>query len=88
MNLYSTDYAVPSTLQFLAALNGTVSSVAKNNFGAKIADAFTAFQTAAGSQSPCAAGLLIPVPNNPGTCDVHPTAAGQAVLADSVRNAQ
>jgi lysophospholipase L1-like esterase len=88
MNLYSTDYTVPSTLQFLAALNGTVSSVAKNNFGAKIADAFTAFQTAAGSQSPCAAGLLIPVPNNPGTCDVHPTAAGQAVLADSVRNAQ
>jgi lysophospholipase L1-like esterase len=88
MNLYATDYSVPSTLQFLAALNGTVSNVAKNNFGAKIADAFTALKNAAGSQSPCAAGLLIPVPGHPGTCDVHPTAAGQAVLADSVRNAQ
>ena len=87
MNLYATDYSVPSTVQFLTALNTNVSNVARQ-FGAKIADAYGAFQAAAGSQSPCAAGLLIKVPNNPTTCDVHPSPAGQAVLADSVLDAQ
>jgi lysophospholipase L1-like esterase len=86
MNLYSTDYSNPNTVGFLNALNGNVSNVARQ-FGAKIANAFGAFQTAAGSQSPCAAGLLIPIPSAPGTCDVHPTAAGTAVLAQSVRDA-
>jgi len=86
MNLYATDYSVPSTLQFLAALNGATSAQARS-FGAKIADAFGAFKAAAGSQSPCAAGLLIPKPDGSG-CDVHPSATGDEVLADAVRNAQ
>lgn len=86
MNLYATDYSDPNAIAFLNGLNGTVSNVARNNFGAKIADAFGAFQTAAGSQSPCDAGLLIPKPDGSG-CDVHPTAAGTAVLAQSVRDA-
>jgi lysophospholipase L1-like esterase len=82
--LYSTDYATASTVGFLNALNGTVSNYARM-FGAQIADGYGAFQAAAGSQTPCAAGLLIP--NPAGGCDVHPTAAGQAVLAQSVRDA-
>jgi lysophospholipase L1-like esterase len=87
MNLYSTTYTDTNTLTFLAGLNGAMAQVA-HQFSAKVANAFGAFQTAAGAQSPCAAGLLIPVPNQPGVCDVHPTQAGQAILADSVRNAQ
>jgi len=85
MNLYSTDYSNPSTIGFLTALNGATSAQARA-FGAKIANAFGAFQTAAGAQSPCAAGLLIP--NPAGGCDVHPSAAGTQVLAQSVRVAQ
>jgi lysophospholipase L1-like esterase len=83
--LYSTDYTNPSTVGFLTALNGAVSNVARS-FGATIADGYGAFQTAAAGQSPCAAGLL--VPNPAGGCDVHPSPAGDEVLADSVRNAQ
>jgi len=86
MNLYATDYSNPSSVGFVSALNTTVSAQARS-FGAKIADAFTAFQSAAGTQSPCAAGLLIPKPDGSG-CDVHPSAAGTAVLAQSVRDAQ
>jgi lysophospholipase L1-like esterase len=85
MNLYSTNYSDPNTVGFLNALNGAVSNQARN-VGAKIANAFGAFQTAAGAQSPCDAGLLIPKPT--GGCDVHPTAAGAAILAQSVRDAQ
>lgn len=86
MNLYATTYD-QSSVSFLGALNGAVSNVARM-FGAKIADAFGAFQAAAGSQTPCNAGLLIKKPDNSGTCDVHPSAAGTQVLAQSVRDAQ
>ena len=57
-------------------------------FGAKIADAFTAFQIASAFHGgdPCAAGLLIrlPSPGPNGICDVHPTLAGQDVIAAAV----
>jgi lysophospholipase L1-like esterase len=46
-----------------------------------VADGLAAF-TAAGNGDPCAAGLLIKLPD--GTCDVHPTAAGAKVLADAI----
>lgn len=85
MNLYATDYADPSALAFLGALNPAVSDTARA-FGATIADAFGAFQAAAGSESPCDAGLLIVDPA--GGCDVHPSAAGQRVLAQSVLDAE
>jgi len=87
MTLYATDYSNPSAVQFLLALNGTVANVARQ-FGAQIADGFTAFKTAAGNLSPCAAGLLIPTPTNPQLCDVHPTLEGQQVLAQSIDDAQ
>jgi hypothetical protein len=37
MNLYATDYSVPSTVAFLTALNGAVSTHARA-FGAEIAE--------------------------------------------------
>ena len=46
--------------------------------GATVADAFTAFQTAAGSGgNSVAAGLVLPN-------DVHPSEAGQRLLAKTV----
>jgi lysophospholipase L1-like esterase len=90
MNLYATDYTDANAVGFVNALNSNVSGAARM-FGAKIADAFGAFHTAAGSQSPCAAGLLIRKPTTASTqieCDVHPTQEGHEVLAQSVRDAQ
>lgn len=46
-----------------------------------VADGMAAFATASGGD-PCAAGLLIAMPD--GTCDVHPTPAGAQVLADAI----
>jgi lysophospholipase L1-like esterase len=85
MNLYSATND-PSSLGFVSALNSNVEPVARM-FGAKIADAFGAFQAAAGSQSPCDAGLLIHNPSPQTGCDVHPSAEGDEVLAQSVRDA-
>lgn len=87
-NLYTVDYSIPSTVGFVAALNNTVSNVARQ-FGAEIADAFGAFGAASApfNGSACDAGLLIPLPSGTG-CDVHPSAAGAALLAQSVVNAQ
>ena len=66
------------------ALNSVLSSVT-TAFGGKIADAFTAFKKAAGhSGDLCATGLLVKFPN--GTCDTHPSAAGQALIAKLVLN--
>jgi lysophospholipase L1-like esterase len=90
MNLYSVDYSTTpanaATLQFLGGLNYYTAQAA-HAYGAQVADAFGAFQTAsAGSNnSACAAGLLIR--KSDGSCDVHPTAEGQDILAQSVRTA-
>jgi lysophospholipase L1-like esterase len=84
MNLYAGTYTDPGTVGFVTALNNYVSSIAVT-YGAKIANAYGAFQFAAGSDSPCQAGLLIPLPA--GGCDVHPTLFGQQVLAQSVLDA-
>jgi hypothetical protein len=53
-------------------------------FGVQVADAFTAFGAASSQTggSACAAGLLIVV--SPGVCDIHPSAAGQALIAQTV----
>ena len=53
-------------------------------FGVQVADAFTAFGAASlpAGGSACAAGLLIPLPG--GVCDIHPSAAGQALIAQTV----
>jgi hypothetical protein len=67
-------------------LNGIASGIA-SAFGSKIADGFGAFFAATlpfGGDS-CAAGLLVKFPN--GTCDTHPSLAGQELLADTVLKA-
>jgi hypothetical protein len=67
----------------LLHLNGVLAQVA-SGFDVQVADAFTAFLVADvpfGNNS-CAAGLLIRLPN--GTCDIHPSLAGQTLIAQMV----
>jgi lysophospholipase L1-like esterase len=80
---YAVNYADTVELTGLTALNTVLIAVAPG-FNVQIADAFTAFMAADvlfGGNS-CAAGLLIQLPN--GTCDIHPSLAGQALIAQTV----
>ena len=65
------------------ALNSAIASVTEK-FGGKVADGFAAFEgpSAAFGGSPCAAGLLIKLPN--GTCNIHPSPAGHLLLAQAI----
>jgi lysophospholipase L1-like esterase len=92
VNYYSLDYTDPQQTGLSEALNQTLAAAAKAN-GALVADAFTAFQTAASTPfaggKTCMAGLLNVNPSDPTqqTCDVHPTQSGQQLLAEAVEAA-
>ena len=86
LTYYAFNYNDPVLVPVFMNLNGIASGIA-TSFGAKIADGFTAFMLAAapfGGDS-CAAGLLIKLSN--GTCDTHPSRAGQLLLAATVLEA-
>jgi lysophospholipase L1-like esterase len=78
VNYYALDYNSPlATASSL--MNGVIAGVASAN-GATVADAFTAFQKAAGSGgNSVTAGLVLPN-------DVHPSEQGQRLLADTVES--
>jgi lysophospholipase L1-like esterase len=80
VSYYSTDYGNPVVTAGISALNAAVARAASAH-RALIADGFGAMQEAAAVSGGdlCAAGLLIALPT--GGCDVHPTLAGQKVLA-------
>jgi lysophospholipase L1-like esterase len=83
---YSVNYADLVGTGIIAEINATLAKVTQA-FGGTVADGFGEFQHAAaafGGDS-CAAGLLIHL--TPTTCDVHPSPAGAALLADAVRDA-
>jgi lysophospholipase L1-like esterase len=83
VNYYATDYANPADVGFSQGLNAAMDGAAKP-FHVKIADGFGAFEAAAvpfGGGS-CAAGLLTQLTG--GGCGIHPSAAGQALLAVAV----
>ncbi len=84
--LYSAPNTNPLFIEAVSALNNVIEEVGAN-FGVKIADGFTAFQIASASYGgdPCKAGLLVPL--STGGCDVHPTFAGQDLLAGTVLQA-
>jgi lysophospholipase L1-like esterase len=80
---YAANYNDPVEVSGLIALDGVLAQVA-SAFDVQVADAFAAFLVAdvpAGGDS-CAAGLLIKLPN--GTCDIHPSLAGQTLIAQTV----
>jgi lysophospholipase L1-like esterase len=80
--IYARDYHDATEVGPITALNGVLATVAPV-FGVTIADAFTAFAIASGpSGDACAAGLLIALPT--GGCDIHPSGAGQQLIAQTV----
>lgn len=83
VTIYTNDYNDPTTRDPIIALNTVLASVA-SVFDVQVADAFTAFGAASFpfSGSACDAGLLIVLPS--GGCDIHPSAAGQALIAQTV----
>lgn len=86
LNYYSLDYANPADNVGSQALNTALDRGARP-FDVTIADGFGAFRTAAlhSGGDPCAAGLLTQLTG--GGCGIHPSAAGQAVLALAVEKA-
>jgi lysophospholipase L1-like esterase len=82
VNNYSSS-ADPLFLQAVGALDSVTMQVG-TQFGAKFADAFTAFQVASALHNgdPCAAGLLVRLSAT--TCDVHPSPLGRDLLAATV----
>jgi hypothetical protein len=86
LTYYAFNYSDPVQVGAFTALNGIASGIA-SGFGAKIADGFTAFLVATipfGGDA-CAAGLLVKFAD--GTCDTHPSQAGQELLANTVLEA-
>ncbi len=89
VNYYSLDYTDPQQTGLTVLLNQTLAAVAAAN-GAVVADAFTAFQTAASTPfaggKTCKAGLLNvkPLDAMQTSCDEHPSQSGQQLLADTV----
>jgi lysophospholipase L1-like esterase len=78
---------VPFINGAVKALNKAVDSAAKP-FHVRVADGYAAFKAASvhfGS-SPCKAGLLNQT-GGPGGCGVHPSYAGQALIAQAVAKA-
>jgi lysophospholipase L1-like esterase len=87
VNYYTIDYTTSSLAAPIAALNRTVDRAARP-FWVKVANGFGEFRTASRrfANQPCLAGLLTRDPLT-GTCGVHPSYAGQALLAKAVATA-
>ena len=85
LTYYSLDYSNPVQVAGTRLLDSVIASVTEA-FGGKVADGFAAFQgpSAAFGGSPCAAGLLIKLPD--GTCNIHPSSAGHLLLAQAIED--
>jgi lysophospholipase L1-like esterase len=77
-------FPVDTTAQYAIEQINAALATKVNNYGGIVAEGMAAF-AAAGNGDPCKAGLLIAMPD--GTCDVHPTPEGAAVLADAIEAA-
>ena len=85
LTYYSLNYSDPVQVAEIKLLNAVIAGVT-GAFGGKVADGFAAFEgpSAAFGGSPCAAGLLIKLPD--GTCNIHPSPAGHLLLAQAIEN--
>ena len=86
MTYYSLSYSDPTTIAGTEFLDSVIANVTTAN-GGIVADGFAAFQgpSLASGGDPCAAGLLIKLPD--GTCNIHPSPAGQRLLATAIAEA-
>ncbi|HEV2252149.1 MAG TPA: SGNH/GDSL hydrolase family protein [Streptosporangiaceae bacterium] len=82
LTYYSLSYA-PGQVAGTELLDSAIASVTEK-FGGEVADGFVAFEgpSLAAGGSPCAAGLLIKLPD--GTCNIHPSPAGHLLLARAI----
>jgi hypothetical protein len=87
LTYYSLSYSDPAQVAGTQLLDSVIASVTQA-FGGKVADGFAAFAgpSAAFGGSPCAAGLLIKLPD--GTCNIHPSPAGHLLLAQVAMSTQ
>jgi lysophospholipase L1-like esterase len=87
VNYYSLDYASPLTDATTIALNNAMDRAAKP-FQAEIANGYGELKTASErfGGSPCLAGLITQL-GTPGKCGIHPSYAGQALLAKALATA-
>jgi lysophospholipase L1-like esterase len=86
VNYYSLDYA-SSTVNAQSQSLNSIQDAAAKPFHVKIADGYGLFGRASvrSGGSPCAAGLLTQIGG--GKCGIHPSYAGQAILAQAVAKA-
>jgi lysophospholipase L1-like esterase len=82
---FAFNYNDPNNVAITRSLDGVVAAVA-TRYHARVADVFGAFRAAsAPSGIPCFAGLQVPTPSDPiSPCDIHPSAAGHAVIAKAI----
>jgi lysophospholipase L1-like esterase len=87
VNYYSIDYSSAFISGVVSALNRAVDNAAKP-FGVLIANGFGQFYQGSlhSGANPCTAGLLTQL-GAPGKCGVHPSYAGQSLLALAVERA-
>ena len=86
LTYYSLSYTDPTAIAGAESLDSVIAGVTTAN-GGIVADGFGAFAgpSAAAGGDPCAAGLLIKLPN--GTCNIHPSPAGHRLLAQAIATA-
>jgi hypothetical protein len=86
LTYYSLSYSSPAAVAGALFLDSVIAGVT-TAFGGIVANGFAAFQgpSAAFGGDPCAAGLLIKLPD--GTCNIHPSPAGHQLLAAAVAEA-
>lgn len=86
LTYYSLSYSDPATVAGTVFLDSVIAGVTTANSGI-VADGFAAFEdpSLTSGGDPCAAGLLIKLPD--GTCNIHPSPAGQQLLAGAIAKA-
>ncbi len=86
VNYYSLNYS-PSTATTRTQEGNAAQDAAAKSFHVEIADGYGAFEAASAHSgaNPCTAGLLTQVGG--GKCGIHPSYAGQVLLADAVEKA-
>jgi lysophospholipase L1-like esterase len=86
LTYYSLSYSNPTQVAGAQLLNSFIAGVAAQ-YGVTVADGFAAFEgpSLAFGGDPCAAGLLIKLPD--GTCNIHPSPLGHQLLAQAIAQA-
>jgi lysophospholipase L1-like esterase len=86
LTYYSLSYSDPAQVAGAQFLDSVITGVTTAN-GGIVADGFAAFEapSLAFGGDPCAAGLLIKLPD--GTCNIHPSPAGHRLLAAAIAEA-